>query len=188
MAIEEAAYTVVQRDGEFEIRDYAPQVVAETVVAGAFERAGNQAFRALFRYISGGNRSRDKVAMTAPVTQAPTGEKIAMTAPVGQRSSQGRWAVSFTMPASFTLETLPDPSDPQVTLRRVPARRVAAMRYSGLWTEGGYLRHKMKLDSWVRGRGLLAAGDPEWARYNSPFTPWFLRRNEILIPLTEDGG
>jgi len=188
MAIEEAAYTVVQRDGEFEIRDYAPQVVAETVVAGAFERAGNEAFRALFRYISGGNRSRDKVAMTAPVSQAASGAKIAMTAPVGQQSSQGRWAVSFTMPASFTLETLPDPADPQVTLREVPARRMAAMRYSGLWTESNYLRHTSKLESWVRGRGLLIAGDPVWARYNPPFTPWFLRRNEILIPLRGDGG
>jgi hypothetical protein len=188
VAIEEATYTVAQRDGEFEIRDYAPHVVAETVVGGAFEQAGNEAFRRLFRYISGENRSRHKVTMTAPVTQAATGEKIAMTAPVGQQPSQDRWAVSFTMPASFTLETLPDPADPQVTLRQVPARRMAAMRYSGLWTESSYLRHKLKLESWVRGRGLLIAGDPVWARYNSPFTPWFRRRNEILIPLGGDGG
>jgi hypothetical protein len=201
MAVEEATYTVVQRDGEFEIRDYAPYVVAETVVAGAFERAGNEAFRALFRYISGGNRSRRKVAMTAPVSQEATGEKIAMTtpvsqeaagekiamtAPVGQQSSQGRWAVSFTMPASFTLETLPEPADPRVTLRQVPARRMAVLRYSGFWTESGYLRHKTRLESWVRSKGLLVAGDPVWARYNAPFTPWFLRRNEILLPVSAD--
>ncbi len=188
MAIEEATYTVVHRDGEFEIRDYAPHVVAETVVAGSFERAGNQAFSRLFRYISGGNRSRHKVAMTAPVSQEPTGEKIAMTAPVGQQPAQDRWVVSFTMPASYALETLPEPADPQVTVRQVPARQMAAMRYSGLWTESSYLTHKMKLESWVRSRGLLIAGDPVWARYNPPFTPWFLRRNEILIPVRGDGG
>ena len=186
MAIEEAAYSVVERDGAVEIRDYAPRIVAETVVAGDFERAGNEAFGRLFRYISGGNRSRHKVAMTAPVSQEPAGEKIAMTAPVGQQPAHDSWVVSFTMPASYTLETLPEPEDPQVTLRQIPARRMAALRYSGLWTESSYLRHKMKLESWVRSRGLRIAGDPLWARYNSPFAPWFLRRNEILIPVDGD--
>jgi len=130
VAIEEATYTVVENDGEFEIRDYAPHVLAETVVAGAFDRAGNEAFRKLFRYISGDNRSRHKVAMTAPVSQEPTGEKIEMTAPVGQRPAEDRWVVSFTMPASYARETLPEPGDSQVTLRQVPARRMAALRYA----------------------------------------------------------
>jgi hypothetical protein len=186
VAVEEAAYTVLQRDGEFELRDYAPYVVAETVVAGPFARAGNEAFGALFRYISGANRSRRKVAMTAPVSQEAKGAKIAMTAPVGQQPSQGRWAVSFTMPASWDLETLPEPADPRVTLRQVPARRMAATRYSGRWTESSYLRRRMRLESWVRSRGLAIAGDPVWARYNPPFTPWFLRRNEILIPVRSE--
>ena len=183
MAVEEAAYNVVLRDGAFELRDYAPCVLAETVVAGAFDEAGNQAFTRLFRYISGSNRSRSKVAMTAPVSQEPTGERIAMTAPVAQQPAQGRWLVSFTMPAAYTLETLPEPDDPQVTLRQVPARRMAAVRYSGRWSEESYLRHRVTLESWVRGKGLRIAGDPMWARYNSPFAPWFLRRNEILIPV-----
>lgn len=186
MAIEEASYSVAQRDGEFEIRDYAPHVVAETVVAGAFDQAGNQAFGRLFRYISGDNRSRHKVAMTAPVSQEPTGEKIAMTAPVAQQPAQDKWVVSFTMPASYALESLPEPDDPQVTLRQVPARRMAAMRYSGVWTERSYLGHRTRLESWVRSRGLRITGDPVWARYNSPFAPWFLRRNEILIPVDGD--
>lgn len=188
MAIEEAAYTVVQRDGKFEIRDYAPVVLAETVVAGALARAANEAFRRLFRYISGDNRARHKVAMTAPVSQEPTGEKIEVAAPAGQQPAQDRWVVSFTMPASCTLETLPEPRDPQVALRQVPARRMAALRYSGFWTETSYLHHKMKLESWVRKRGLRIAGDPVWARYDPPFAPWFLRRNEILIPVDGDGG
>ena len=183
MAIEEAAYTVIARDGAFEIRDYAPHVVAETLVEGTLEEAGNKAFNRLFRYISGGNRSREQVAMTAPVSQRPEGEKIAMTAPVAQQRARGRWAVSFMMPASYTLETLPTPEDPQVALRQVPPRRMAAVRYSGSWSERGYRRNLQKLESWMREKGLVPAGDPVWARYNSPFSLWFLRRNEILIPL-----
>ena len=183
MAIEEAAYAVAVKDGAFEIRDYAPHLVAETLVEGTLEEAGNKAFGRLFRYISGGNRSREKVAMTAPVSQQPQGEKIAMTAPVAQQRAEGRWAVSFMMPASSTLETLPTPEDPQVALRQVPGRRMAAVRYSGSWSEKGYQRNLGELESWMRGKGLAPAGDPVWARYNSPFSLWFLRRNEILIPL-----
>ena len=183
MAIEEAAYKVLKKDNKFEIRDYAPHILAETVVEGDLEEAGNKAFRRLFRYISGDNRSSGKVAMTAPVSQEPLREKIPMTAPVGQRSVQEKWAVSFMMPASYTLETLPEPEDPKVTLRQVPARRMAAVRYSGFWSKKNYLRYKLELESWIREKGLTIAGDPLWARYNPPFTPWFLRRNEILIPV-----
>jgi hypothetical protein len=183
MAIEEATYKVVKKDNKFEIRDYASHILAETVVEGDFEEAGNKAFNVLFGYISGDNRSREKLAMTAPVSQEPKGEKIKMTAPVGQQRVQESWAVSFMMPASYTLETLPEPEDPKVTLRQVPARRMAAVRYSGFWNEKGYLRYKVELESWIREKGLTIMGDPIWARYNAPFTPWFLRRNEILIPV-----
>jgi len=183
MAIEEATYKVVEKDDGFEIRDYAPHILAETVVEGDLEQAGNKAFNRLFRYISGDNRSRDKVAMTAPVSQEPIGEKIKMTAPVGQQRVQEKWAVSFVMPALYTLETLPKPEDPKITLRQVPARRMAAVRYSGFWSEKNYLRYKLELESWIHGRGLTIVGEPIWARYNPPFTPWFLRRNEILIPV-----
>jgi effector-binding domain-containing protein len=186
MAIEEATYKVVKKDNQFEIRDYAPHILAETVVEGNLEEAGNKAFNRLFRYISGENRSRDKVAMTAPVSQEPSGVKIKMTAPVGQQRVQEKWAVSFMMPDSYTLETLPEPEDPNVKLRHVPARRMAAVRYSGFWSERGYLRYKMELESWIHKRGLTIMGDPIWARYNPPYTPWFLRRNEILIPIDTD--
>jgi hypothetical protein len=183
MAIEEAAYKVLQKDNKFEIRDYASYIIAETFVEGDLEEAGNKAFNILFRYISGENRTHDKMAMTAPVSQEPEGEKIKMTAPVGQQRFQERWAISFMMPASYTLETLPEPSDPKVTLRQVPARRMAAVRYSGFWSEKGYLQNKLELESWIHERGLNIVGDPIWARYNSPFTLWFLRRNEVLIPI-----
>ena len=185
MGIEEAAYTVEQTDGDFQLRQYAPQVVAETLVDGTQEEAGNKAFNLLFRYISGANRSKQAIAMTAPVAQEREGAKIAMTAPVGQAAEGNRWAVSFTMPTNCTLETLPEPTDEKVRLRAIPARRMAAARYSGTWSEARYARNLGRLREWMKTAGLTAIGDPVWARYDPPFTPWFMRRNEILLPIRQ---
>lgn len=183
MAIEEAAYTVVKKDDKFEIRDYEAHILAEIIVEGDLEQAGNKAFNRLFGYISGDNLSRNKIEMTAPVSQEPRGEKIKMTAPISLQPAGERWAVSFMMPAAYTLETLPKPEDPEISLRQVPARRMAAVRYSGFWSAKNYLRHKEELESWINAQGLTILGDAIWARYNAPFTLWFLRRNEILIPV-----
>ena len=150
---------------------------------GNLEQAGNKAFLRLFHYISGENQAHVKVSMTAPVSQEPTSEKIQMTAPVEQQRVQDKWAVSFMMPTSTTLETLPKPTDPKVMLRQVPAHRMATVRYTGLWSEKAFLQNKLALESWIHRRGLTMTGDPVWARYNPPFTLWFLRRNEILIPV-----
>ena len=188
MAIEEAEYQVIKKDDNFEIRDYTPHIIAETVVEGSLEDAGDKAFKRLFNYISGENRSRCKVAMTAPVSQQSAGKKIKMTAPLEQQLAEKGWAVSFMMPSSYTLETLPEPEDPKVTLRQVPARRMAAIRYSGFWSEKAYLRHKAELEAWIQKMDLTIAGDPIWARYDPPFMPWFLRRNEILIPVETNTG
>lgn len=188
MATEEAPYKVLKTDEPFELRAYPPQVLAEIIVDGNLEEAGSKAFRRLFRYISGDNTSRSKIAMTAPVSQEQKGEKISMTAPVSQQQVQGKWAVSFMMPASYTLETLPIPDDQSITLRQVPARRVAAVRYSGFWSEEKYLLHKAKLEGWIRENRFVVMGEPVWARYNPPFTPWFMRRNEIMIPLASGGN
>ncbi|MBC7750607.1 MAG: heme-binding protein [Candidatus Saccharibacteria bacterium] len=185
MAVEEASYQVIQKDKDFEVREYAPHVLAETLVDGDFEKAGSQAFQKLFRYISGDNVSNTQVAMTAPVSQKSIGEKIQMTAPVGQQRVQGKWAVSFMMPKAFTLKTLPQPKDASVKLRQVSAQRMAIIRYSGTWSEKNYLSHKSELESWIRKRALTPSGDAIWARYNAPFTLWFLRRNEIMIPVNE---
>ena len=185
MAIEEAEYTVVLKEENFELRKYEPHILAETIIDGDFEEAGSEAFGRLFDYISGNNKSRQKVAMTSPVGQAATSQKIDMTSPVGQKKENGSWAVSFMMPASFTLETLPEPKDPDVVIRQVPARHIAAVRYSGFWSEEGYLQNKAWLEAWIRKKDLRTLGDPIWARYNPPFMPWFLRRNEILIPVED---
>lgn len=121
--------------------------------------------------------------MTAPVSQTPRAQKIAMTAPVGQQRVEGGWVVSFVMPAAYTMQMLPEPTDPVVKLRQVPAQRMAAVRYSGGWSKKSYMKHKQELESWIDGKKLKTTGEPVWARYNPPFTPWFLRRNEILIPI-----
>lgn len=180
-ATEEAKYTIVEKQDAIEIRDYAPHVVAETVVESSLEDAGDKAFKRLFQYISGNN-----VARTPAVgSRESRGQKISMTSPVEQRAVDSRWAVSFMMPSSKTRESLPEPKDPQVVLRSVPARRVASIRYSGLWSEERYLNHKSQLESWIARKGLRIVGEPHWARYDPPFTPWFMRRNEVLIPIAK---
>jgi len=171
MAVEEAAYTVVRADGAYELRDYAPQVLAETVVAGELDEAGSAAFSPLFGYISGKNAAGSKFEMTAPVAQRPAAGK-------------DRWAVSFVMPAGNALDKMPVASDPRVQLRQVPAQRMAVLRYSGTWSLKNYQQHKQSLDAWIVAQSLKPAGEAVWARYNAPFTPWFMRRNEILVPVT----
>lgn len=187
MAVEEAKFTVLTQDGNFELRDYAPQIVAEVIVDGDFDSAGNRAFRPLFNYISGENTAQKKIAMTAPVGQAaatePGSEKIAMTTPVGQRAERGGWAVSFMMPTDYSMTTIPIPTNPAVQLREVPAHRMASVRFSGRWSAGKYQEQLEALRAWTAAQGLVVTGDPVFARYNGPLTPWFLRRNEVLLPV-----
>lgn len=183
MAIETPEYEVLQSDGAFEVRQYKPYLVAETVVEGDVEDAGNKAFRILFNYISGENESRRKVEMTAPVEQRVQSEKIKMTAPVEQQRRGEVWVVSFVMPGAFTLETLPQPTNDKVSIRQVPSRRIAAVRYSGSWSGERYHNRKKALEAWMSEKEIRAAGASVWARYNSPFSFPFLRRNEVLIPV-----
>ena len=183
MAVEEASYVLISKDKAFEIREYAPHVVAETLVEGNMQNVSNKAFMKLFRYISGSNVSRSKVAMTAPVSQQVTGEKIPMTAPVGQQRVAEKWLISFMMPKSYSLTTLPQPQDTSITLRQVQAQRMAVLRYSGMWSEKSDLSHEQELTAWMGKMGLTTTANTIWARYNPPFTPWFLRRNEVMIPI-----
>lgn len=183
MAVEEAKYTLVLKAYPFELRKYESHILAETTVDGDFEDVGNEAFDRLFKYISGDNQQQQKVAMTSPVGQVPLNQKIEMTSPVGQQKQDGKRIVSFMMPASFTLETTPEPKDSAVSIRQVPARYIAAVRYSGFWSEKAYRRNLAKLNQWIKKSVLEPDGQPIWARYNPPFMPWFLRRNEILVPV-----
>jgi hypothetical protein len=183
MALEESKYTVLQRWGALELREYAPQIVAETVIAGDFSSVGNEAFRRLYGYISGKNRRAQSIPMTAPVNQEANFEKIPMTAPVNQERVGSEWRVAFVMPAGSSMSDLPAPLDPSVILREIPGRTMAALTYSGTWSRRRYDKYLGIMKGRMKELGLKAAGEPIFARYNSPFTLWFLRRNEILIPI-----
>lgn len=180
---EEAKYSIIDSNDGFEVRYYDSHILAEVIVPGDFEEAGSTAFRPLFNYITGNNIARQEISMTAPVSQERRSQSIAMTSPVGQTAVDGAWVVSFMMPAEFSMDTLPQPLESQVSLRVVPARYIASVKYSGFWSQAGYEKHYKELSKWISDKGLRSVGEPIWARYNAPFTPWFLRRNEVLIPI-----
>jgi hypothetical protein len=183
VGIEKAKYKVTVKEGKFEVRQYSPQIVAETIVDADFNDAGNMAFRRLFDYISGNNRKRESISMTAPVNQKSRSEKISMTAPVNQYQSEGRFIVSFVMPSKYTLESLPEPQDSNVALREVPSCTLAAVRYSGTWSKKRYDAQKELLEEFIRNKDLRINGEAVFARYDPPFQLSFLRRNEVLIPV-----
>lgn len=188
---EEPVYRLLEKDEEFEIRQYGPRIVAEVHVEAEFEEAGNRGFRPLADYIFGNNKTQEKMAMTAPVSQqAPVqrGRQIAMTAPVTQQSARGnvseKQIVRFSMPKSYTMESLPVPVNPEVKIIELQETTVAVIRYSGFWSSRSYQEHLAELRGQIAERGLNEVGEPVWARYNPPYMPWFLRRNEIHIPVS----
>ncbi len=185
MAVEEPKFEVVKKTDSYEIRSYKSTIVAETKVETAFEDAGNEAFKVLASYIFGNNKSQTKMEMTAPVSQAKS-EKIAMTAPVGMKKDDGGFLVQFTMPSQFSMKTLPQPNDSRVTIREIPARKVAVLRYSGTWSESRYRKKLCQLEIAIKKDKLKTRGEPVFCRFNSPFwPPWFMRRNEIWIELAD---
>jgi hypothetical protein len=183
MATEEPSYRVVQQLDGAEVRQYAPYVVAQVLVSGPAEQAGNQAFPILAGYIFGKNKGATKFAMTAPVTQAAVPVKLEMTAPVTQAEAPGGYLVQFVLPKDITLATAPEPVDPRVQLRDVPGRRIAVIRYSGFWSQANFDEHLGMLEAALRASQLAWTGEPTLSRYDAPFTPWFMRRNEIWLTL-----
>jgi hypothetical protein len=187
MASEGPKYTVVQKYEAFEIREYDPYVVAQTEVTGAFDEMGGKAFRILIKYISGENQQQSSIQMTAPVIQESSkqdGQKIPMRAPVIQEASKEdskSATFSFVMPQNFTLDTLPLPLDKRITLKEIPAKSVAVREYSGGWGEEKYKENEAILLKALNDAGIKIIGSPSFARYNSPFTLWFMRKNEIMF-------
>lgn len=173
-AVEEPRYAVDAKEGALEIRRYEPMIVAEVAVAEAGRwPAANAGFRPLARYIFGGNA---------------TGQEIAMTAPVTQTAAADGWRVQFVMPTEWTRAALPAPTDQAVTIKERPAQRVAAIRFSGRATDEAVRRRQAELEAFMAAQGVKAAGATIYAYYDPPFTPPFLRRNEILVPLAEAAG
>jgi hypothetical protein len=183
MAVEEPPFTVVLQDGAFELRDYPSLIVAEVTVSGGQKEAANRGFRLLAGYIFGGNSRRQSIAMTAPVAQEPAGERIAMTAPVSQTRDADTWRVRFTMPGRYSLADLPAPNDPRVSLKAAPAGRFAVLRFSGLAEPNAVDGKIAALGVWVSAHHLRAVGPASLAQYNPPWTLWFMRRNEVMIPV-----
>jgi hypothetical protein len=185
LAVEEPAFEVIENRNGFELRQYDELVLAETVVDADFEDAGNEAFRRLFAYISGKNRSQAKIDMTAPVVQEAESEEIAMTAPVVQQSAEQGWKVAFIVPSDYSWHNAPEPVDSRVSLRLVPERTVAVLEFSGSWSAQRWADKESLLRQALDDAGLEADGPAVYARYDPPFKPWFLRRNEIQIPVKE---
>ena len=182
-AIQEPNFEVIRKFDNVELRQYAPYVVAEVVLNATAEEAGGQAFPILAGYIFGKNKGEKKFAMTAPVTQTAVPVRMDMTAPVTQAAVAGGMLVQFVLPKGVTLATAPEPVDPRVQLRLVPAATWAVIRYSGTWSQANYQEHLDQLKAALETAGVHTQGEPVLARYNAPFTPWFMRRNEIWLSL-----
>lgn len=164
--VEKPKYTVVDTDHSFEIRDYPAMIVAEVEVSGARKQAIGKGFRVIADYVFGDNLSSQKVAMTAPVTQQAEGKF---------------WQVRFIMPASYTMQTLPKPKNPDVKLKAFVGKRFAVMRFSGLAGNDSLKSHTDELDEFLNAKKLTALTAPTFAFYNPPWTVPFMRRNEVMI-------
>ena len=187
---ERQAYDILTRFQGFELRRYPAHLVAEVEVDSSFTDAGNQAFGLLVAFISGRNSTRCKVAMTAPVLQEQASARIAMTSPVVQESGgkPGRQVVAFVMPAQFTVDTLPTPTDPRIRVRELPTQLAAAKSFTGRWSEQTYSAQLSELRSAVSQAGLEIIGQPRFARFDPPWTPSFLRHNEVVLPVAGDSA
>lgn len=167
--VETARYEVLDSDGDIEIRAYPALLVAEVTRTGPRDQAVRSGFGPLARYIFAKGREGEKIAMTAPVTQKDDG---------------GTWTIQFIMPSTYDLEHLPKPTGSDVQLRELPALRRAAIRFSGWWSDELFSAKNAALRDWLARNGMTPSGTPTFAYYNDPFTPGFMRRNEILYDLT----
>ena len=188
MAIEEPKFSVLEKNPPFELRSYAPMILAEAQTEGDLDEASSQGFRLIAGYIFGQNQVSEKIAMTVPVAveeRAPKSAKIAMTAPVNIESNAGKWTVSFVMPSEYTMESLPKPLNPRVQLRQIPAVKRAVIVFTGFNSENKVAEKTLELEEWMRSKNLQAVGVPRFARYNPPWSIPFMRRNEIMIDVRD---
>jgi hypothetical protein len=175
-------YSVSKKQNEIEIRQYPGYIQAEvTVDEKNYKSAIEKGFSVLAGYIFGNNISRQKIEMTKPV-QASQSEKIAMTTPV-TIIGESNFTVAFIMPAEYTLETLPQPKDNRVHFTQLPARSMAAIRFSGFFRQAAIQKNKQRLSHWLEEQRLETEGDFIVAGYNPPWVPGFLARNEVLIQI-----
>lgn len=171
LAIEEPSFVVVEQVDAMELREYRPYYIVSTPAGTEFESAGNQGFRTLFRYISGANASNEEISMTAPVIQS--------------RAADG-WSLAFVVPAGYAPDAIPAPQGPGVQIEAVPGGLYAATRFSGGWGESRFMEHEAELLAAIEAAGFAVCGPARYARYDPPFKPPFLRRNEIIVPVARE--
>jgi hypothetical protein len=186
--VEQADYTVVKKMNGYEIREYPAHIVAQTTVKGSYGESMNSGFGILAGYIFGGNTKKESIAMTAPVVAQKgevkkVSESIAMTAPVVATTEGDSQIISFGMPRSYTLDTLPTPNDPRVKIVMIPAKKYAVMQFSWYRSDARIKSMQEKLLSALARDGVTAGGSIAYAGYNAPWTPPWMTRNEVLVEL-----
>jgi isocitrate dehydrogenase kinase/phosphatase len=181
--VEQPDYTVIEKKKDYEIRNYGAHIVAETTVSNvAYRDAMNSGFSIVAGYIFGGNTKKEKISMTAPVTEKnESSERIAMTAPVTVNTEGDSRVIAFGMPRSYSMETLPTPNDSRVRLREVPEQKIAVLRFSWSRSENQIKNMKDKLLNSLVRDNIKIIGTPSYAGYNAPWTPPWMTRNEILV-------
>ena len=195
MAIEEPSFKVIVKSGNFELRQYAPMLVAETLVDGDMDDAGSTGFRRIADYIFGNNQvqtgaSSAKIAMTAPVTMEPQSQKIAMTAPVALMPAENmgaskQWRVHFVMPSQYSMSTIPKPKNPDVKLREIPGKLFAVSSFTGFNTQTRVQAKTDELNAWIGQKNLKVLSQAQLARYDPPWTLPMFRRNEVMIEVED---
>ena len=183
--VEMAEYNVMVEEDDMEIRDYSPRIIAKTTVSGEYKEAQEAAFGILADYIFGNNTEKDKIAMTAPVTQTKKPVKIDMTAPVTQEKTGDGWSMSFAMPAKYkSLSQLPKPMDNRIELVEKPRALYAAIGFTWLTNEEKNNQKTKELLNWLKEKKKYRpVSTPFYAGYDPPWTIPFLRRQEILVEI-----
>lgn len=182
--VEQTSYSVEKKADGYEIRSYPAHIVAQTTVQGPYGEALNKGFGIVAGYIFGGNTTKQRVAMTAPVTeQTGPSEKIAMTAPVVASTEGESHVISFGMPSSYTLATLPTPTDSRVKLVEVPAQKMAVLRFSWFRSDARIQEMQKNLFSLLSRDNAQVVGSPKYAGYNAPWTPPWMSRNEVMVEI-----
>ena len=185
MSIEEPKFTLLEKEQSFELRTYQPRLIAEVFVDGDMSEASSKGFKLIADFIFGNNTTQsgksEKISMTAPVAIKTSAEKISMTAPVGLQQANNGWRVYFSMPNQYSLQTLPKPNNPQVTIKAMPIQKFAVVRFSGQVGEEKMNMKLAELNQWIKRKNLEALSNPELARYNPPWTLPFLKRNELMV-------
>ena len=184
-ALEEPKYSVLKEYENFEIRNYASYLVAEVDIEGSYNKTGNEAFRILAGYIFGDNQSSTKMNMTAPVESEAIqpSERMNMTAPVFSNKNVNGYTYRFVMESKYTQETLPVPNNSKIRITEIKDRVMAVISFSGRWSQKNFEKHEQILVNDLKNAGIGVASEAIYARYNAPFTPWFLRRNEIMFEI-----